>query len=107
MLLDRFLSNPVSVEEFRTTYLDRFKGEVRQLDEPLYQLLDGLFGDVDAFTTDSLLLADHPDFYLDENQLKKSSKRGGPTSGAKQIEMASVRDAAIRQQMVLSPFSVC
>lgn len=71
MLLDRFLSNPVSVEEFRTTYLDRFKGEVRQLDEPLYQLLDGLFGDVDAFTTDSLLLADHPDFYLDENQLKE------------------------------------
>jgi hypothetical protein len=75
MLLDRFLSGAMTVEEFQVTYLDRFKTEERPLDEPLYQLLDELFGDVDAFGTDPKLFVEHPDFYLDENGLREKVRR--------------------------------
>jgi hypothetical protein len=68
-LLEQFLSGAMPVEEFQATYLDRFKNE-GQLDEPLFELLDELFGDVDSFTTDPQLLAENPSFYLDEAGLR-------------------------------------
>ena len=70
-LLDRFLPRELSVEEFQSAYLDRFKNETRELDEPLFELLDSLFGDVDGFSTDPALIAEHPDFYLDEEGLRQ------------------------------------
>ena len=70
-LLDRFLKDNMSVEEFQTAYFDRFKNETRNLDEALFKLLDGLFGDIDAFSTDPQLLAAQPDFYLNEQQLRE------------------------------------
>lgn len=71
LLLDLFLNRKISVEEFQATYLDRFKNEQRQLDEPLFELLDGLFGDVDAFSTDLELIAENPEYYLDEAGLRE------------------------------------
>jgi hypothetical protein len=73
-LLEQFLSGAMSAEEFQTTYLDRFKNETRRLEEPLFELLDGLFGDVDAFTTDPSLLAEDPKYYVDEETLRKKVK---------------------------------
>lgn len=70
-LLDRFLCGEMSVESFQKVYLDRFKNETRKLDALLFDLLDGLFGDVDAFTTDSELLTENPTFYLDEAKLRE------------------------------------
>lgn len=58
------------VEEFQAIYLDRFKNE-EQLDEPLFELLDEIFSDVDSFTNDQQLLAENPRFYLDEAGLRE------------------------------------
>ena len=74
-LLGRFLSSEMSVGAFQKVYLDRFKNETRKLDESLFDLLDGLFGDVDAFTTDSELLAENPAFYLDEARLREKVRQ--------------------------------
>ena len=70
LLLERFLSGSMPVEEFQATYLNRFKCE-GPLNEPLFALLDQLFGDIDSFTADSKLLAEKPHFYLDEARLRQ------------------------------------
>ena len=69
-LFEQFLRGAMSVEEFQATYLDRFKNE-GQLDGPLFELLDEIFGDVDSFTTDQQLLTENPGFYLDEAGLRE------------------------------------
>lgn len=69
-LLGQFLSGAMPVEEFQATYLDCFKNE-GQLDASTFELLDELFGDVDSFTIDQRLLAENPDFYLDEGRLRE------------------------------------
>jgi len=73
-LLDRFLEGDMSVSDFQQTYLDKFKNETRVLGSPLFELLDGLFADVDAFCADPKLLAELqdqiPGFYLDEQSLR-------------------------------------
>ncbi len=71
MLLNRFIDGSISPEDFQNEYLSRFKNEKRKLDQPLFELLDSLFGDVDAFTSDKELLAENPGFYLDEVALRK------------------------------------
>lgn len=71
LLLGQFLGGAMSVGEFQMAYLQRFKSEKRRLGGELYELLEGLFGDVDAFTTDSELLAENPVFYLDEARLRE------------------------------------
>jgi YD repeat-containing protein len=73
-LLEQFLGEAMPVEEFQVTYLDRFKNE-GLLDEPLFELLDELFGDVDSFTTDPQLLAENPSFYLDEAGLRQKVRQ--------------------------------
>jgi hypothetical protein len=69
-LLAQFLSGTMPVEEFQATYLERFKNE-GQLDGPMFELLDDLFGDVDSFTVDQQLLAENPNFYLNEASLRE------------------------------------
>lgn len=64
----------MAVEEFQAMYLARFKNETRPLSEPLFQLLDELFGDVDSFSTDPQLLAANPAFYLDADGLCKQAQ---------------------------------
>jgi len=72
-ILTRFLEGTISAEEFQRAYLSQFKNEKRHLNEPLFELLDGLFGDVDAFTADPELLAENPRFYLDEAALREKT----------------------------------
>ena len=74
LLLEQFLDGAMSAEEFQSTYLDRFKNERRRLEDALFDLLDGLFGDVDSFSTDPKLLAENPGFYLDERQLREKTR---------------------------------
>ena len=83
LLFEKFLAGAIPVEEFQTVYLGRFKNEQRSLDEALYELLEGVFGDVDSFTTDQQLLVDDSDFYLDELQLREK------------VRQASIRLAAL------------
>ncbi len=73
-LVERFLSGALSAEEFRSTYLNRFKQE-EQMGEPLYEVLDELFGDADSFTSDRELLADDPEFCLDEARFRDKVRK--------------------------------
>ncbi|GAB3408840.1 colicin immunity domain-containing protein [Massilia agilis] len=78
-LLQRFLSNQLEAQEFQTAYLEKFQNEKRHLSEELYEVLDALFGDVDAFCPDPELLAklnaDLPGFYLSEPVLRTRVER--------------------------------
>ena len=64
----------MTAEEFQLAYLDKFKSETRTFDEDLFELLDGLFADVDAFGSDpkilAVLQAERPGCYLDEQSLR-------------------------------------
>ena len=73
-LIQRFLNNAISSKQFQTAYLIRFQDEARVLDEPLFLLLDELFGDIDACTDVPELLAEDPDFYLDEKSLRSKAE---------------------------------
>jgi len=73
LLLEQFLSGVSSAMEFQTTYLDCFKNE-GLLDERLFEILDELFGDIDSFSTDPELLAENPEFYIDEARLREKAQ---------------------------------
>lgn len=73
-LIEHFLSGTMPVDEFQLTYLDRFKKEV-ELEEPLFELLDELFADVDSFTSDPQLLEEKPALYLNEATLREKVQR--------------------------------
>lgn len=79
VLMNRFLNREISPEDFQQAYLARFKNEIREMDEPLFELLQEVFGDVDAFCADPKLLSDllakHPGFYLDEMALREKVGR--------------------------------
>lgn len=72
-LIDGFLDGKISVDEFQSSYLAHFKSEGNLSDE-LFEILDEFFGDVDSFTTDQHLLAEQPDFYLDEARLRERAR---------------------------------
>jgi Bacterial self-protective colicin-like immunity len=69
-LFSKFLDGAASAHEFQRAYLDKFKNEEVRFDERIYDLLDALFGDVDAFTDDLELLAENPNYYVSEEVLK-------------------------------------
>jgi hypothetical protein len=72
VLIDAFLDRSISVEDFQYQYLDLFKNDQSEPDEPVYLLLDALFGDIDSYTTDTVLLKEMPHFYLDEEGLRRA-----------------------------------
>lgn len=74
-LIRRFIDGEVSAEDFQKRYLDLFKRESRVLNEQLFQLLDRLFADIDAYCGDPKLREElrkvHPTFHLDEEELRQ------------------------------------
>jgi len=66
--LSLFVASETSATEFEADFMTLFKNDAVQHDEEVYLILDGLFGDVDAF-------CDHPDLReeedLDEDQLRQ------------------------------------
>lgn len=73
-LMWKYLSGELSVLAFQMSYIDKFKGEKRALDEEMFLLLDELFGDADAYTEDEGLLMEDSKFYLDEQRFKEKVK---------------------------------
>lgn len=73
-LMRDFVSERITAQEFETQYLKKFKGEKRSLDEWTYQILDQVFGHVDAFCGDDLLRKDleskYPGEQLSAEQLR-------------------------------------
>ena len=70
-MMQGFVQGATSTTGFVTAYLDKFKNETRELAEAEFEILDELFGDVDAYTPDVSLIAENPSFYIDEGQLKQ------------------------------------
>ncbi len=71
-MVHTFMHQGMPVQEFVTRYLTKFKVETRALDEETFRILDEIFADVDAYTPDETLIAENPDFYINEYQLRKS-----------------------------------
>jgi hypothetical protein len=82
-LMDRFLSGEMPAGEFQIAFLEKFKNETTIFGAAVFELLDKVFSDVDAFSADPKLLAklqaERPQFYLDEQSLRsriaEASKR--------------------------------
>ena len=54
-IMQGFLDQSLSPAAFQNLYLAKFKSETRTMNEQTFQILDKVFGDLDAFTTDDLL----------------------------------------------------
>lgn len=70
-LIEQFLNNQISALDFEREYLDMFKNDTTEWPEAEYDVLNDLFGDVDAFCADPEL-RDPGD--LDEEQLRQQAK---------------------------------
>jgi Bacterial self-protective colicin-like immunity len=70
-MMQELMKGTITTTDFVTAYLNKFKSETRELDEVEFGILDELFGDIDAYTSDTNLIAENPNFYIDENQLRE------------------------------------
>lgn len=73
-LIQRFLGRESPSKAFQAAYIRQFLDEARPLEEPLFLLLDELFGDTDPCTDNPELLAEDPDFYLDDSGLELKAR---------------------------------
>ena len=67
-LIDSFLRNEISATRFEQDYLHMFKRDHTSRTEDAYNVLNDLFGDVDAFCSDPDLCGPED---LNEEQLRK------------------------------------
>ncbi|MBV4504784.1 hypothetical protein HU751_007970 [Pseudomonas sp. BW13M1] len=70
ILIKGYLAGAYSLERFSELYFELFKNEQSPLFEEAYGILDKLFGDLDAFTTNERLLQSDPDYYLGAEQVR-------------------------------------
>lgn len=71
LLITQFVAGDITPSQFEVSYMNLFKNEEKELPEDIYDVLNGLFSDVDAYCGD-LELRDDED--LDEEQLLSSAK---------------------------------
>lgn len=70
-LLSSFVADKIDAADFEREYLKLFKEDTTERAEAEFEILDGLFGDVDAFCDDPELRDEND---LDEFELKEKSK---------------------------------
>lgn len=58
LLITQFIAGDITASQFEVLYLEMFKNESRELPEDIYNILNGLFSDVDAYCGDSELRDD-------------------------------------------------
>jgi hypothetical protein len=68
-LIQRFLDGDIGATEFEAAFLQAYKADPTEWPDSLFNALDSLFADVDAFCADPTLRG--PDS-LDEQQLRAS-----------------------------------
>jgi hypothetical protein len=71
-LLAEFISGKVDAKTFEGRYLYKFKNESLQLPRGVFEELDQMFGDVDAYCSDPLIRSADG---LDDERLLASAKR--------------------------------
>lgn len=74
-LLDQFLDGIMSIEDFQMAYLKKFKSEQKILGDDVFEVLQDLFGDVDAFTADLELLLRNSKYYIDADALREKVRQ--------------------------------
>ncbi|MED4755558.1 colicin immunity domain-containing protein [Brevibacillus choshinensis] len=70
ILMEDFLNNLISVDEFENRYLDTFKTETVQMDDQLFQILNTAFESVDCYWKGCQEGEETP-FVISEQQLRK------------------------------------
>ncbi len=74
VLIRDFVEHRISADEFESRYLTAFKAGTGDVaDDDIFETLDGLFADVDAYVADPTLRTDPED--LDEEQLRACAAR--------------------------------
>ncbi len=70
-LIQQFVSGNISALDFERDYLLLFKSDNRSIPHEVYEILNKLFSDIDAFCSNSLLRGNDD---LDEPALKECAK---------------------------------
>lgn len=70
-LTKSFVENKIDANEFERRYLSMFKNDTNSWTEAEYEILNGLFGEVDAFCADPELRDEND---TDEGQLREAAK---------------------------------
>jgi hypothetical protein len=72
-LLEAFVAGNVAATAFEQRFLERYKGDPFLWSDPVFDVLDGLFADVDAYVADDGL-RDLDDGDLDDEGLRTSAR---------------------------------
>jgi hypothetical protein len=72
-ILKEFVSKKIPANEFESQFLEMFKNETAPISEREFQILDKLFGDVDAYCNEPNLF--DPEFDIDEAELRLSAQK--------------------------------
>jgi hypothetical protein len=73
-LIESYLAGTTPVAELRDFFRDKFKQETRPLDEVLSLILEGFVADLETYTGDKELLAEKPNLFLNEMQIRERAK---------------------------------
>lgn len=71
-LIEALLHNRMSAVEFETSYLRKFKNDTTNWPQPIYEFLNEVFLDVDAFYPDRTIRGE---FVIDEAELRRRVER--------------------------------
>jgi hypothetical protein len=69
-LIKAFLINAIDAQQFESGFLEKFKNDSAEFPDDVFQLLDEMFGAVDAFCADPELRDEHD---LTEKQLRSKA----------------------------------
>jgi len=72
-LLKEFVTQTIPANEFESKFLEMFKNETAPISGREFQILDKLFGDVDAYCSEPNLF--DPEFDIDEAELRLSAQK--------------------------------
>jgi hypothetical protein len=71
-LIERYLSDEISVTELQKRYFNLFLNDDTINDEN-YEILNSFFCDLDSYTEDYFLINKDPNYYLNKSQLNNSA----------------------------------
>jgi hypothetical protein len=90
-MIEAFLRNEISAQEFEAQYIDTFLAESRDMNDSLFQILDTLFWAVDSYSPDCIP-GQETAFIISEKRLREEAREalarlvafGNASTGTKQ-----------------------
>ncbi len=90
-LIMQFIDGQITAVEFRDFYFQKYQNDTRTLEEQLFEALDELQGDVDAYEPDQelykALSEEKPNWYLNESGLREKARAALQKLSALENEM--------------------